>query len=210
MASPYSNGYQSSGHRYPYSRDASAGSRLQQLRALVARIIRSLVHFWNQRGRRMTVAAGLSLARRLRRNLTYRRIFSFPHLLVAIWVVVLLWGERWVFHSKVEDCHWTNWENWVRPLPPPLLVLPLCSRAGRQTSKQTGLTCRASTASWRRPPPPCPDRGPATHRSALLPGPAVADQPPHIPDHRQLPAAVLQPATMAALARHHLLPRRPV
>ena len=112
MARPYSS---KGGFNHPprYSADHST-SPLDDLRALVAQAVRALVRFWRERGRRMVFAAMLSLAHRLRQNLTYNRLVSFPHLLVAAWVVVLLWGERWVFHSKVESCHWSSWENWVR------------------------------------------------------------------------------------------------
>lgn len=56
-------------------------------------------------------------------NLQARRVLSFPHVLVVFWLVVLLWGERWVFESKVDDCAWHNWEEWVgqpQGLPPEL------------------------------------------------------------------------------------------
>lgn len=59
------------------------------------------------------------------RNLAPRRLLSFPHALVLVWMVILLWGERWVFESKVDDCAWKKWEKWVGggsapkpPLPP--------------------------------------------------------------------------------------------
>lgn len=78
----------------------------------------SLHRYWNARGKRATLAFLLEVAHILRRNLTLRRLSSFPHLMVIIWVVVLLWGERWIFHTKVESCHWSNWEKWVMiPLP---------------------------------------------------------------------------------------------
>ena len=111
MARPYSS---RSSFTYPprYYPDNST-SLLDDLRTLVAQVVRALVRFWRERGRRMAYATVLSLAHRLRQNLTYRRLVSFPHLLVAAWVVVLLWGERWAFHSKVESCHWSNWESWV-------------------------------------------------------------------------------------------------
>lgn len=73
----------------------------------------SLHRFWNAKGKRATLALLLEAAHQLRRNLTLRRISSFPHLMVMIWAVVLLWGERWIFHTKVESCHWSNWEKWV-------------------------------------------------------------------------------------------------
>ncbi len=112
MARPYSS---KSSFSYPprYYPDHST-SLLDDLRALVAQAVRAVVRFWRERGRHMVLALALSLAHDLRQNLTYNRLVNFPHLLVAAWVVVLLWGERWVFHSKVESCHWSNWENWVR------------------------------------------------------------------------------------------------
>ena len=107
-ATAYSNYRQ---RQHPRDRDPT--SLLNDLRAFVVGSLRLLWRFWNERGRRMALAALISAARQVRRNLTYNRLFSFPHLLVAIWVFVLLWGERWVFHSKVESCHWSNWEKWV-------------------------------------------------------------------------------------------------
>lgn len=77
------------------------------------RQVQSLHRFWNARGKRATLAFLLEMAHQLRRNLTLRRLSSFPHLMVMIWAVVLLWGERWIFHTKVESCHWSNWEKWV-------------------------------------------------------------------------------------------------
>lgn len=77
------------------------------------RQIQSLQRSWNARGKRATLAFLLEVTYQLRRNLTLRRLSSFPHLLVIIWAVVLLWGERWIFHTKVESCHWSNWEKWV-------------------------------------------------------------------------------------------------
>lgn len=89
-------------------------SAIDNFRVFVAHILRSSFRFWRERGHHMAYAAMLSMAHRLRQNLTYNRLLSFPHLLVAVWVVVLLWGERWVFHSAVESCRWDNWESWVR------------------------------------------------------------------------------------------------
>ncbi|KAK4132300.1 hypothetical protein BT67DRAFT_457420 [Trichocladium antarcticum] len=111
MARPYNTPYKGYSPSYRDHRDHST-SPLDDLRALVAESLRSLLRFWRERGRHMTYAAIVSLGHRLRQNLTYNRLLSFPHLLVAVWVVVMLWGERWAFHSKVEDCHWSNWENW--------------------------------------------------------------------------------------------------
>jgi hypothetical protein len=47
------------------------------------------------------------------RECNWRRLFSLPHLLVAIWTVALMYGERWVFEKSVQECAWDNWERWV-------------------------------------------------------------------------------------------------
>lgn len=106
-ATAYGNSY------HPYRDSSDATSLLDDLRAFLARAVRLLWRFWKERGRQMVRDGLVSSARQLRRNLTYTRLVSFPHLLVGLWVVVLLWGERWVFHTKVESCHWGNWEKWV-------------------------------------------------------------------------------------------------
>ena len=54
--------------------------------------------------------------RHARRAWTLRRLMSLPHLFVAIWLLVLLWGERWVFENNVAACTWESWEKWVRSL----------------------------------------------------------------------------------------------
>lgn len=111
MARSYNSGG-SFGYSPRHHSDHST-SPLDDFRAFVAQTVRSLLRFWRERGRHIAYATILSQVHRLRQNLTYRRLVSFPHLIVAVWVVVLLWGERWVFHSKVEDCDWSNWEKWV-------------------------------------------------------------------------------------------------
>jgi hypothetical protein len=42
-----------------------------------------------------------------------RRLLSLPHLLIAFWLLLLLWGERWVFQSSIKACEWGKWERWV-------------------------------------------------------------------------------------------------
>lgn len=74
----------------------------------------SLLSFCRTRGKSTAWASLLQFAYQLRRNLALHRLLSFPHVLVAVWVVVMLWGERWVFHTTVERCAWENWEKWVR------------------------------------------------------------------------------------------------
>jgi hypothetical protein len=68
-------------------------------------------------GMRMATTATFRTAHQIRRNLTPRRLLSFPHVLFLFWVVILLWGEKWVFDTKVEKCDWGHWENWVRGWP---------------------------------------------------------------------------------------------
>ncbi|KAI1326955.1 hypothetical protein F5Y16DRAFT_216938 [Xylariaceae sp. FL0255] len=58
----------------------------------------------------------------LRRNIVRRRLLSFPHLLVALWAVVLLWGERWTFATKVQTCDWDHWEDWPAGATPHRLI----------------------------------------------------------------------------------------
>jgi hypothetical protein len=47
------------------------------------------------------------------RECSWRRLFSLPHFLVAVWIVALMYGERWVFKKSVQECAWDNWERWV-------------------------------------------------------------------------------------------------
>ncbi|KAK3310654.1 calcineurin-like phosphoesterase-domain-containing protein [Chaetomium strumarium] len=121
MARPYSS---KSDFAYPprYYPDHST-SLLDDFRALVAQAFRSLVRFWRERGHGVVFAAMWTAVYRLRQNMAYHRLLSFPHLLVAVWVVVLLWGERWVFHSKVESCDWSYWEKWPAGAEPHRVAL---------------------------------------------------------------------------------------
>jgi hypothetical protein len=73
----------------------------------------SLWHWAMGPGRKTATRVALRIADRIKQNLAPRRLFSFPHLLVACWFVVLLWGERWVFETKVDSCDWDHWEKWV-------------------------------------------------------------------------------------------------
>lgn len=42
-----------------------------------------------------------------------RGLFNLPNAFIVIWIIVLLWGERWVFEGSISACQWTNWERWV-------------------------------------------------------------------------------------------------
>ncbi|KAI9047629.1 hypothetical protein LZ554_008342 [Drepanopeziza brunnea f. sp. 'monogermtubi'] len=51
-----------------------------------------------------------------------RNLLRLPHLFVLVWVLALLWGERWVFQSSVESCNWKSWERWPKEATPHHLV----------------------------------------------------------------------------------------
>ena len=51
--------------------------------------------------------------RQMERNWHPRRLLNLPNLLVAVWLLLLLWGERWVFQNSLKACEWRNWERWV-------------------------------------------------------------------------------------------------
>ncbi len=74
MAPPYSNGKKAyyHGHDRNY-RDFGSTSFLDDFKSFVARSIRSLWHFWNERGRHIIFAAMVSSLRRVRQNLTVNR-----------------------------------------------------------------------------------------------------------------------------------------
>ncbi|KAF7546723.1 hypothetical protein G7046_g9222 [Stylonectria norvegica] len=93
--------------------------------ALAARMKRGTQTLWtwgSGPGRHMATAYGLKALHVLRRNLSSRRLLSFPHLLFFFWALILLWGERWVFTSKVADCDWDHWENWPKGAKPHHLI----------------------------------------------------------------------------------------
>ncbi|KAG9233163.1 hypothetical protein BJ875DRAFT_464846 [Amylocarpus encephaloides] len=48
---------------------------------------------------------------------------SLPHFLVAVWLFMLLWGERWVFQRAVKNCRWEDWERWPKDATPHHLIL---------------------------------------------------------------------------------------
>ncbi|KAF7943842.1 uncharacterized protein EAE97_005912 [Botrytis byssoidea] len=62
------------------------------------------------------------LVRGWMRDWSWRRAFSLPHLLVCVWVVVLLSGERWVFEEAVRACAWEEWERWPPNTTPHHLI----------------------------------------------------------------------------------------
>lgn len=161
----------------------------------------SFLQFLSTRGKQAAWEAVLQSTHQLQRNLSAQRIFSFPHALVLVWVLVLLWGEHWVFHTTVERCDWDNWEKWVSPHLPvrACLVVSFLWLTDHPSTANRGY----ATSSHIR-------RRPAADRPPLLPWPAVASKLFDHNDYRQLHAPILQPAAEAATPGHHLLPRRPV
>ncbi|TVY28309.1 Cell division control protein [Lachnellula hyalina] len=55
-------------------------------------------------------------------NWNWRALASLPHLFVVIWVLVLWWGERWVFWDAVRECEWGRWERWPKEATPHHLI----------------------------------------------------------------------------------------
>ena len=88
-------------------------SLVEDLLRLLRQCLAYMVQWWSRKGRWMLLNGAARSARQLRRNLVARRLLSFPHLIVAGWIFVLLWGERWVFEARVESCAWERWEDWV-------------------------------------------------------------------------------------------------
>lgn len=74
----------------------------------------AFLQYLSTRGKKVAWEALVRSTYQFQRNLSASRIFSFPHALVVVWVLVLLWGEHWVFHTTVERCDWDSWEKWVR------------------------------------------------------------------------------------------------
>ncbi len=42
-----------------------------------------------------------------------RGLLNLPNAFIFIWIIVLLWGERWVFEESISACQWASWERWV-------------------------------------------------------------------------------------------------
>ncbi|ELR07430.1 hypothetical protein VC83_07543 [Pseudogymnoascus destructans] len=61
-------------------------------------------------------------ARRAARRLTLRSFVNVPNGFIVVWFLLLLWGERWAFHSAIKQCRWENWERWPQAATPHHLV----------------------------------------------------------------------------------------
>lgn len=124
----YGNGYGSS-YSYGYSAPVSTSTAasyeyrnqadFQSICDDILAGARNLLHhLWTYLSARLRSQRGFSgLASRaafqFRRNLTRQRLLSFPHLIALFWIFVLLWGERWIFATKIRSCDWDHWEDWV-------------------------------------------------------------------------------------------------
>jgi ethanolamine phosphate phosphodiesterase len=42
-----------------------------------------------------------------------RELLNVPNGFIVIWIILLLWGERWAFEGSIKACQWPNWERWV-------------------------------------------------------------------------------------------------
>ncbi|KAI1127094.1 hypothetical protein F5Y10DRAFT_243410 [Nemania abortiva] len=105
----------------PSSHDPSA-SIWDEITAGSRSMMRRAWTYGNGRGRHTAWNLAVKGGHQLRRNMVRRRLLSFPHLLVALWILVLLWGERWTFASKVNRCDWDHWEAWPPGATPHRLV----------------------------------------------------------------------------------------
>ncbi|KAL8302076.1 hypothetical protein RB597_002451 [Gaeumannomyces tritici] len=116
---PYRNGSPWASRRSPLDDN----SIVDELRASAARAMRFAASFARGPAWHLALSLLSRAALQVRRNLTSRRLLSFPHLMVAMWLLVLLWGERWVFGTKVEQCRWDRWEKWPTGITPHRVVL---------------------------------------------------------------------------------------
>ena len=72
-----------------------------------------------QRGTACLVNAPAELAqkpgRMWRGRDSWRRehFVNLPNAILLFWLVLLVWGERWVFERGMRECEWENWEPWV-------------------------------------------------------------------------------------------------
>jgi hypothetical protein len=102
------------------------------------------------------------------RNWNPRQLLCLPHFFVALWLVLLLWGERWVFQDSIKACQWDIWEKWVGLLVP----VKWGGKADESIAQRSNATS------------PNPTRRPSTHRSTYLPRPPMATRSIHLFTHR--------------------------
>lgn len=93
--------------------------------ALPNGIIFQVQQLWNRINFSLSVANMAKLPRTLRqkpKNWDGRRLLNLPNLLAVFWILLLLWGERWVFESSVSSCKWGEWERWPEEATPHHLI----------------------------------------------------------------------------------------
>ncbi|KAI5859662.1 hypothetical protein GGS23DRAFT_309117 [Durotheca rogersii] len=131
MAPSYSNGYgypssafpvPSSSYEYGHRNQAELHSICDDISSGARTMLVQLWAYASGRGRHAAYGLAMRAAYQFRRNMVRRRLLSLPHLLVALWVLVLLWGERWVFASRVRSCDWDHWEDWPDGATPHRLI----------------------------------------------------------------------------------------
>lgn len=164
----YDMAYYSAGNARHSFRDhfVEPPSILNRIIAALPRSVAGLLkRLWERESYRIQ-----TLPRTLRhsyRTFSFRNLVSFPHILVALWVVVLLWGERWAFSSSVNACNWKAWERWV-------------SRHVEWGALLIGAAKRRNTS------PPDIYRGSSISRSSYIHGATVASLYTHGASHGQL------------------------
>lgn len=79
----------------------------------VAQLLRLLWKWIRGPGMHKVAVLVARVLHQVKRNLTARRLLSFPHLLAFLWMILLLWGERWIYANHVNVCDWRSWEKWV-------------------------------------------------------------------------------------------------
>lgn len=126
------NGYGLPSYNREPQQPASVADGAQQIYERVAR-------YNNGPGQAMAWRLARRVIACLRVNLAPRRLLSIPHLLVAMWMVVMLWGERWKFTGSVQSCDWDHWEKWVslRPSAPPLPQLQSVPAPHKLTARRS-------------------------------------------------------------------------
>lgn len=85
--------------------------------AVHSSVILPVQRLWRPRSYSLLSTNAAILPRNMRRNprnWDVRRSLNLPNLLAVFWILLLLWGERWVFESSISACRWGTWEQWVR------------------------------------------------------------------------------------------------
>ncbi|KAL7620637.1 hypothetical protein AAE478_009632 [Parahypoxylon ruwenzoriense] len=128
MAPSYSNGsgYPSSAlptsYDYTYRNNGDFQSICDDIFAGARAMLARLWAYINGRGKHSAYSLAMKGAHQFKRNMSRRRLLSFPHVLVALWVLIMLWGERWIFASRVRSCDWDHWEDWPAGATPHRLI----------------------------------------------------------------------------------------